>query len=108
VLGLKQNISNLQLESVTKILPVDAFQALRSLVHVATPYSFVYIDPPYALIEPLQGILQTIDSQLPLAPGASIFLETRRKAFTPQPLPSLPLISHRTSGDSDLWEFAKE
>ena len=104
---LKENLSRLQLASVTKILPFDVFKALHTLFSTQAPFSFVYIDPPYSIIEPLQGLLQTIDTLLPMTPGAFVFLETRKKAFTPPPLSTLPLISHRTSGDSDLWHFEK-
>lgn len=106
VMNLKENISLLHLEAVTKIFPIGVMQALQSL-RTTTPFSFVYIDPPYSLIEPLQGLLENIDLHLPLVEGAAVFLETRKKSFIPQPLQTLPLISHRTSGDSDLWEFGK-
>jgi 16S rRNA (guanine966-N2)-methyltransferase len=107
VLCLQENIDRLHLECVTKIIPVDAIRALKSLSAISTPFSFVYIDPPYAIVEPLHTILNIIDLQLPLADGAFIFLETKKKAFTPQPLQTLSLISHRSSGDSDLWHFEK-
>jgi 16S rRNA (guanine(966)-N(2))-methyltransferase RsmD len=107
VLTLKANLSQLHLESVTRVLTADIHRALFTLSSTLHPFSFVYIDPPYALIEPLLAILQTIDSQLPLVLGAYVFLETRKKAFTPDPLPTLSLISRRSSGDSDLWHFEK-
>lgn len=104
---LKTTLHQLQLESITTVLPVDVRRALQTLASTAHAFSFVYIDPPYALTEPLQEILRTIDEHLPLVQGAYVFLETRKKAFTPQPLSSLPLISQRSSGDSDLWHFEK-
>ena len=107
VMHLKATIHSLQLESVTAIVPGDVLRALQNLSCTSHPFSFVYIDPPYALIDPLQEILRMIDAQLPLKPGAYVFLETRKKSFTPQLLPTLPLITQRTSGDSDLWHFEK-
>lgn len=101
--ALKATLKSLNLESCTHLLAMDALQAIPVLQ--TQPFSFVYIDPPYALVEPLPDLLCLIDEQLPLAPGAVVFLETRKGAFTPPSLSRLGLASFRTSGDSDLYHY---
>ena len=104
---LRKNLSNLNLQDKTKILEMDVLKAIRILSTASPPFSFVYIDPPYHLTEPLKALLEQIDASLPLAEGAYLFLETRKGSFIPPKLSSLSLLSHRASGDSDLWEFGK-
>ena len=104
---LRKNISLFDLQDKTKILEMDVLKAVRLLSSAPQPFSFVYIDPPYHLTEPLTALLEQIDGSLPLTEGANLFLETRKGSFTPPQLSSLSLLSHRVSGDSDLWHFAK-
>ena len=104
---LRKNISLFDLQDKTKILEMDVLKAVRVLSSAPQPFSFVYIDPPYHLTEPLTGLLEQIDRSLPLTEGAHLFLETRKGSFTPPQLSSLSLLSHRVSGDSDLWHFSK-
>ena len=108
VATLRTNLKQLNLDSASTVLPVDGLKALHSLSSTPNPFCFVYIDPPYALTSLFQPILNVIDASLPLVLGAYVFLETRKKSFTPDPLSTLSLISHRTSGDSDLWHFEKK
>jgi 16S rRNA (guanine966-N2)-methyltransferase len=107
VATLRTNLKQLNLEPASTVLPVDVLRALHILSSASNPFCLVYIDPPYALTSLFQPILSAIDSTLPLVQGAYVFLETRRKSFTPETLSTLSLISHRTSGDSDLWHFEK-
>jgi 16S rRNA (guanine966-N2)-methyltransferase len=104
---LKNNLRSLNLQDKTRVLEIDALKAVRTLTSTSPAFSFVYIDPPYHLTEPLTALLEQIDRSLPLEDGANLFLETRAGSFTPPQLPSLSLLSHRISGDSDLWHFAK-
>ena len=107
VTTLRTNLQSLNLEQSTRILETNVERALQTSLLTSPPFSFVYIDPPYILVEPLLGILSTIDLRLPLKQGAFVFLETRKKAYTNQPLATLRLVSQRSSGDSDLWHFEK-
>ncbi len=106
IAALRTTLHHLHLESVSTVIPLDVFTALPVLASSSEPFSFVYIDPPYAFIDPVHELLHIIDTTLPLSPGAYVFLETRKKTFTPRTLSTLSLVSHRTSGDSDLWQFA--
>jgi 16S rRNA (guanine(966)-N(2))-methyltransferase RsmD len=102
---LKANLEKFNLQTQSRVLAITVDRALQTSLRSCPPFSFVYIDPPYALTEPLQDLLRTIDETLPLVPGACVFLETRKTAYQHQSLPTLRLISQRTSGDSDLWHF---
>ena len=104
---LKKNLRELGLQDTTKILEMDVMKSISALRSASPPFSFVYIDPPYRLTEPLNSLLEQIDETLPLEEGANLFLETRRGSFTPSHLSHLSLLSHRASGDSDLWHFSK-
>lgn len=103
---LKKNLSDLHLQDKIKILEMDVLKAIR-ILRSSPPFSFVYIDPPYQQTELLKTLLEQIDVSLPLTEDAHLFVEARKGTFTPQPLSSLSLLSHRVSGDSDLWEFGK-
>lgn len=105
--ALKANIKKLGLEKRAHILTMDAARAIHRLSSTPLPFSFVYIDPPYGYVDPLNDLLSEIETSLPLAPGAYVFLETKKGSFEPQAFSSLVLASHRVSGDSDLWHFEK-
>ena len=102
---LRENLEKLELLPISRVLEMDVFKAIGHLR--SEPFSFVYIDPPYHIVEPLGPLLEQIDATLPMADQANLFLETRKGSFTPPPLQSLALFSCRASGDSDLWHFVK-
>jgi 16S rRNA (guanine966-N2)-methyltransferase len=104
---LRKNLCSLKLMEKSRVLEMDVLKAVGILSSSSPPFSFVYIDPPYHLTEPLCSLLEHIDTSLPLEEGATLFLETRKGSFTPPQLSSLSLLSHRSSGDSDLWHFVK-
>lgn len=105
--NLQKNLESFDLLNKTRILTMDALKAVHLLRSTSTPFSFIYIDPPYHTVEPLRSLLEHIDQSLPLTDGANLFVETKKGSFTPPQLSSLSLVSHRASGDSDLWHFTK-
>jgi 16S rRNA (guanine(966)-N(2))-methyltransferase RsmD len=103
---LRKNIALLGLPSC-HVIPLDAEIALSKFAKKNTdPFSFIYIDPPYDIpSQILSRILATIDTSLPVAPGALLFLEVRKKTFSIPPLSSFSLVSSRESGDAELHLF---
>ena len=102
---LRKNLEKLGLLDRSRVLEMDVFKAIGLLR--SESFSFVYIDPPYHIVEPIRPLLEQIDASLPLEDKANLFLEARKGAFTPPQLQSLSLCSRRVSGDSDVWHFEK-
>lgn len=107
VSALRENVKRFGLEESCSILPMDALLAIKKLQN-SPPFTLVYIDPPYDLVGSsfFNKLLACIDKDLPLIPGGSLFIETRKKCTEPL-LPSFTLSSRRTSGQSELWHFEK-
>lgn len=105
--ALRENSKRFGLEKNCSILSMDALSAIKKLQDVR-PFTLVYIDPPYDLVGSsfFNKLLSCIDKDLPLAPGGSLFIETRKRCAEPI-LPSFTLSSRRTSGQSELWHFEK-
>jgi 16S rRNA (guanine966-N2)-methyltransferase len=60
VSALHQNIENLGLKNVCTVFPGDVISAIKKL---SQPFSFVYIDPPYDLVDTpfFQEVLIALD-----------------------------------------------
>jgi 16S rRNA (guanine(966)-N(2))-methyltransferase RsmD len=100
---LRTNIQKLGIEKQCSLLSMDAVQALSLLARKGDPFSLVYIDPPYGQQELLTDLINAVDTLLPLEKGARVVVEARKGALLPTSLSRLSLLSHRTSGDTDLF-----
>jgi 16S rRNA (guanine966-N2)-methyltransferase len=106
LLNLKKTLLDLGISEQSTIIHKDVLKALRGPLLHNKQFSFIYIDPPYALIEPLADILQLIKENLSSNSGATIFLEVRKGSFVPPETTPLTIISKRTYSESDLWQFS--
>ncbi len=102
---LRRNLELLGISPQARIFPFDAARAVQRASRATTPFSFIYIDPPYDQIGEIPDLLQKIDGSVPMVDGTILFIESRTNTFTPPPLTRLKLVSSRTSGGTELWEY---
>jgi 16S rRNA (guanine966-N2)-methyltransferase len=80
---IRRNLDALEIETGATILAVDALRGLEMLAarqrSGASPYHFVFLDPPYAAAEEYSRVLRALGSASFLAPGAVVIAEHRRK-----------------------------
>jgi len=104
--SLLQNIEKLCLKNTCTVLPGDALSAIKKL-SPSQPFSLVYIDPPYDLVETpfFQEVLSAIDQSQLIEKGGTLFIESRKNSLTLPSFSSLSLQSRRRSGQSELWQY---
>ncbi len=102
---LRTNIQKLGIEKQCSLLTIDAVQAISLFARKEDLFSFVYIDPLYEQQELLTSLISAIDTLLPLEKGARVVVEARKGVVLPTLFSRLSLLSHRTSGDTDLFIF---
>lgn len=105
LLFLKKTILDFGIAAQSTVIQKDALKFLKNGFVQKHPFSLIYIDPPYALLEPLNDILRLIKENFLIAPEADVFLEVRKGSFTPSEELPLAVLSKRTYSDSDLWQF---
>ena len=107
VSALREHVKDLSLKKDALFSPWILSLAIKKL-QSSSPFSLVYIDPPYDLVGStfFSKLLACIDKSLPVSPGGTLFIESRKKCTEPL-LPSFTLSSRRTSGQSELWHFKK-
>jgi 16S rRNA (guanine(966)-N(2))-methyltransferase RsmD len=99
---LRRNIDELNVQHSCQLYIGDALSALQRLRN-HTPFTIVYIDPPYAQSDLVVQALLAIDTNLPLEDGAYVFIETERRFLPPlEGLTRLSLDSIRANGDTNL------
>lgn len=115
--ALRKNLEHFGLSHRATVLSMDVCRASALPSRKGgEPFACVYIDPPYTMVDKkscqeralfFSELLLLVANISSLSPGAVLFLETRRGAMQEAALPlSLPLVSRRSSGSSELWEMA--
>ena len=95
---LRRNLRELELEAVSRVLPLDVRQAARRLRAEGERFQLVLADPPYADRE-LAGPLGTLVSEGLLTVDAVVVVERSRR-HPLQEIPGLASIDARRYGDT--------
>jgi 16S rRNA (guanine966-N2)-methyltransferase len=101
---IKDNISALEVEKQTLILPTDAARALEILLKQAAQFELIYVDPPYETPLDLTSLAPL------LSPNGTLFVEERhqpKKVHQPIELPGLKLKETRRFGIALLSIYQK-
>jgi 16S rRNA (guanine966-N2)-methyltransferase len=103
--AIHENIASLGVQDKAQVIGADVLLALKRF---KKPFNFIYIDPPYAITDPLPIILDKIQSEELLAPPGLLFVE---EAFPSHLHPEQLMLSSliyketRKFGDSLLHKF---
>src|SRR5262249_25488916 len=104
--ALRENVRALKLEAQTKILAVPVIRAAPALAG-EDPFDLVFLDPPYAAIEEIPGLIAALEEQGAIAPRARVVVEHATSPAAPFLRGLLPLPS-RVYGDTSVTIYSRE
>ncbi len=99
---IQENITALNIESATRIIPTNASRGLNLLAKEGAKFDLIFIDPPYDMQVDLNRVAQL------LALNGTLFLEKRYKPIKSMPVPGLKMKEERRFGDTTLTLFCLE
>lgn len=95
---LRDNLSRLGLDRMTRVLPEDATRALRRLGREGARFDLVLLDPPYASDEVARTLAVLVQAAV-LAEGATVVVEHHRRHPVAEP-GGLTTLDTRRHGDT--------
>jgi 16S rRNA (guanine966-N2)-methyltransferase len=81
---IKKNLESLDIRSGAHLIVGDALAELKKMSAKRLLPDFIYIDPPYKLVDEYEEILDFIDSAQLLAPEGRVIAEHSRKLVLPE------------------------
>lgn len=99
---IKENIAALEIESMTRVISLNALKAIELLIKENGLFDLIYIDPPYDLKLDLTPVTKL------LSPNGILFFEERYKGTKPSPIDGLKIKDSRRFGEALLTIFLPE
>jgi 16S rRNA (guanine(966)-N(2))-methyltransferase RsmD len=98
---LSRNLRELGFSDRAVIVGTDVRTALARLTPVGHPFTWVFVDPPYATDEAEQALTALAGSDV-LASGAVVVVEHDKRRLPPDAAGDLKLVDRRFYGDTGL------
>ncbi|HMC95857.1 MAG TPA: RsmD family RNA methyltransferase, partial [Polyangia bacterium] len=98
--ALRRNLREAGVEDRATVMGADVRTALRKLAHGDQPFSWVFLDPPYA--KETEGVLAELSGGDLLTACAVVIVEHDRRHQPPASVGCLFLTDRRQYGDTEL------
>jgi 16S rRNA (guanine(966)-N(2))-methyltransferase RsmD len=106
---IKKNLESLEIRKGTRVLPLDALQALKRLAEEPAPASaridILFLDPPYAEKLQYAKVLSFLGETKLLAENAVVIAEHQRSLDLPETFGKLERVRVLRQGDAALSFF---
>lgn len=104
---IRHNLESLGIRKGPTVLATDAIHGLEKLASRkkkggASPYDYVFLDPPYDAAKDYARVLESLGSGNLLAPGGLVIAEHRRKFELPEEMGALQCYRVLKQGDAAL------
>lgn len=114
VLSVKENARALDLAERVRVLQLDLLGAAAKVASALdrtgfAPFTLVFSDPPYTLVQPAVALIAELAERSLLAPSAAVVIEHAQKHAPARPAAFAELAAYRY-GDTAvvLWEWIAE
>ena len=81
---IRRNLESLEIRAGARLIVGDTLTELKKMSAKRLLPDFIYLDPPYRLVEEYEAILDFIDSAQLLAPEGRVIAEHSRKIVLPE------------------------
>src|SRR3954447_26211084 len=109
---IRKNLESLGIREGTKILALDAANALAKIQAMHKPqdagFDFVYVDPPYAAAEQYDRVLHLLGAAIFLSNGAKVIAEHHRAMDLGEQFGALRRYRVLRQGDAALSFYAQD
>lgn len=103
---IRRNLESLSIRKGAQVLATDALRGLEKLASKgkgrASPYDYVFVDPPYDAAKNYARVLESLGSGNLLAPGGIVIAEHRRTFELPEEVGALQCFRVLKQGDAAL------
>lgn len=103
--SLKQNLATTRFSARARVLPMEAFKAIRLLS--GNRFGIVFFDPPYAA-ELYAGVLEALCNHTLVDENSLVVAEGASRAILPERVGSLVKVDRRVYGDTALEMYTLE
>jgi 16S rRNA (guanine966-N2)-methyltransferase len=103
--ALRANLASLELQAEAKILAQPAARAVLELSREG-PFDLLFLDPPYASLAEIPGVVAALDARGAIAKGARLVVEHATKDPAPL-LAGLTIEPSRAYGDTSLTIYTR-
>jgi 16S rRNA (guanine966-N2)-methyltransferase len=105
IAALRENLASLALSDRAKVFAQPALRAMPALGREG-PFDLLFLDPPYAAIAGVPGLVAALEASCAIAGGARLVVEHATRDPAPE-LSGLTLEASRAYGDTSVAIYAR-
>ncbi len=105
---IKQNLASLGIKAGFQILNQKSIRALRALESSGVVVDFIFLDPPYDMVEAYRQTLETLSKSRLLKPESIVIVEHQKKFDSGKAFESLRRYRKLQQGDAALSFYRLE